>query len=60
VVGQNGFILQRTYDWRGTQNAYGSSYGSYGTGTTGGQSVSPVTYGPGGTTVPGTQPVNPY
>lgn len=64
VVGQNGYILQRTYDWRGTPgygSSYGSSYGGYGN-TTG---MSPtagmgMTYGPGGTQVPGTQPVSYY
>lgn len=50
VVGQAGFILQRTYDWRNLNNSgsgYGNSYGNNGQNT-------PVTYGPGGERVPGT------
>jgi hypothetical protein len=64
VVGQNGFILQRTYDWRGTSTGYNSSASGYGsTSGTGYGSTSPnaaITFGPGGTTVPGTQVVNHY
>jgi hypothetical protein len=58
VVGENGYILQRTYDWRGMNG--GSGYGTtggYGTGTSG---ATPVTYGPGGQAIPGSVPVNPY
>lgn len=46
VVGENGYILQRTYDWRGLNN--GSTYGSSPSGNM------PVTNGPGGSVVPGT------
>ncbi|MEB3197259.1 MAG: Ig-like domain-containing protein [Candidatus Sericytochromatia bacterium] len=53
VVGQNGVIMQRTFDWRGLNNGTGSS--AFG----GGQSSSlPLTYGPGGVAVPGGTPVN--
>jgi uncharacterized protein YdbL (DUF1318 family) len=53
VVGERGYILHRTYDWRGT-NA-GGTYGS----TTGEQNNS-VTYGPGGNVVPGTEKQNQF
>lgn len=53
VVGANGYILQRTYDWRGANS------GGYGT-TTGGTNGqnNAVTYGPGGSVVPGTEQQN--
>lgn len=53
VVGQNGTILQRTFDWRGINNNASS-------GLAGGQSTLPVTYGPGGGAVPGGTPVSQY
>jgi photosystem II stability/assembly factor-like uncharacterized protein len=55
VVGANGYILQRTYDWRGS-----STSGTYGTTTGGNTSNNSVTYGPGGQVVPGTQTQNQY
>lgn len=56
VVGEGGYILQRTYDWRGmNQNTgYGGGYGQTGAG---GSGQLPVTYGPGGQAIPGGQPV---
>lgn len=52
VVGQGGYILQRTYDWRGlNQGGYDNYGGGYGN-----SQQQPVTYGPGGQAVPGAQP----
>ncbi|MFN3430681.1 MAG: hypothetical protein ACK46X_12085 [Candidatus Sericytochromatia bacterium] len=53
VVGERGYILHRTYDWRGSNT--GGTYGN----TTGEQNNS-VTYGPGGNVVPGTEKQNQF
>lgn len=58
VVGEGGYILQRTYDWRGISNG-GSTGGGYGSGYGENQGqANPITYGPGGSTVVGSDPVN--
>jgi photosystem II stability/assembly factor-like uncharacterized protein len=53
VVGEGGAILHRTFDWRGITNAGGMGMG-------GGASAVPMTYGPGGVTVPGANPASPF
>ena len=63
VVGESGYILQRTYDWRGmNQNGSGGygNQGGYGQGGYGQGGGVPVTYGPGGSAVPGGMPVSNY
>ena len=54
VVGQNGVILHRTYDWRGANN--GGSTGGYGDTYGGNNQTNPITYGPGGQQVPVVNP----
>lgn len=62
VVGQNGYILQRTYDWRNGSTGYssGTTYGSTTGSTVGPSSNQQTQYGPGGNQVPGTQSTTYY
>ncbi|MEB3284965.1 MAG: hypothetical protein VKN33_06745 [Candidatus Sericytochromatia bacterium] len=52
VVGENGIIMHRTFDWRGVNNSTGGGFGGTG------MSQNTVTYGPGGTVIPGGQPIS--
>lgn len=52
VVGENGLIMHRTFDWRGVNNSTGAGFG--GTGV----SQNTMTYGPGGAVIPGGSPVS--
>ncbi len=56
VVGANGMILERTFDWRGVNTAAQDFGGGVGGGTA--TSNNPVTYGPGGQVIPGGQPAS--
>ncbi|HEY9723738.1 MAG TPA: hypothetical protein V6D47_17125 [Oscillatoriaceae cyanobacterium] len=50
IVGDNGVIIQRTYDWRTGGNT--QTINTYGYGVDPGQQTQPITYGPGGGQVP--------